>query len=160
MRVKRTSNGAESNQKEKQRQYNFYCPNIPFLIYPTKALIPICKIPYSEQWSYRIACWITWILYHKFLCQMVPTWFHLCVWWRWYGFSKSNGGNHLFHCILSGNGSGRENGSVLSKDVIDPKDTSLSLLYPPALGTIPIGYWASRAVNPSSKAVMALGSTH
>uniref|UniRef100_F6GZ67 Uncharacterized protein n=1 Tax=Vitis vinifera TaxID=29760 RepID=F6GZ67_VITVI len=34
-----------------------------------------------------------------------------------------------------------ERGSVLfKKDVIDSKDTSLSLLYPPALGTIPIGY--------------------
>ena len=62
-----------------------------------------------------------------------------------------------FLWILSGNGSGRENGSVLSKDVIDPKDTSLSLLYPPALGTIPIGYWASLALGPSSKVRDGIG---
>ena len=62
-----------------------------------------------------------------------------------------------FLWILSGNGSGRENGSVLSKDVIDPKDTSLSLLYPPALGIIPIDYWASRALSSSSKARDGIG---
>ena len=33
-------------------------------------------------------------------------------------------------------------------------------LYPPALGTIPFGYWASRVLSPSSKAREALGSTH
>ena len=43
------------------------------------------------------------------------------------------------------------------KDVIDPKNTSLSLLYPPTLGTIPIGYWASRALSPSSKARNGIG---
>ena len=62
-----------------------------------------------------------------------------------------------FLWIFSGNGSGRESGSVLSKDVINPKETSLSLLYPPALGTIPIGYWPSRALGPSSKARDGIG---
>ena len=50
-----------------------------------------------------------------------------------------------------------ERGSVLSKGCDDPKDTSLSLLYPPAFGTIPIGYWASRALGPSSKACDGIG---
>ena len=51
-----------------------------------------------------------------------------------------------------------ERGSVLfKKDVIDSKDTSLSLLYPPALGTILIGYWASRALGPSSKVRDGIG---
>ena len=67
---------------------------------------------------------------------------------KMYGSSKADGGHHLW--ILSGNGSGRESGSSLSKDVFDPKDTSL--LYPPALGTIPFVYWASRVLDPSSKA--------
>ena len=67
---------------------------------------------------------------------------------KMYGSSKADGGHHLW--ILSGNESGRESGSNLSKDVFDPKDTSL--LYPPALGTIPFGYWASRVLGPSFKA--------
>ena len=62
-----------------------------------------------------------------------------------------------FLWILSSNGSGRESGSVFSKDVINPKDTSLSLLYSLALRTIPIGYWASRALSPSSKARDGIG---
>ena len=49
-------------------------------------------------------------------------------------------------------GAGERAVMFFQKDVIDPKDTSLSLLYPPALGTILIGYWASRALDPSSKA--------
>ena len=63
----------------------------------------------------------------------------------------------IFLWILSGIGSGRESGSILSKDVINPKDTSLNLLYPLALRTIPIGYWASRALGPSSKARDGIG---
>ena len=47
--------------------------------------------------------------------------------------------------------------SFKKKDVIDPKDTNLSLLYPPALGTIPIGYWVSWALGPSSKARDGIG---
>ena len=46
---------------------------------------------------------------------------------------------------------------LFQKDVINPKDTSLSLLYSPTLGTIPIGYWASRALGPSSKACDGIG---
>ena len=38
-----------------------------------------------------------------------------------------------FLWILSGNGSGRESGSVLSKDVIIPKDTSRSPFIPSCL---------------------------
>ena len=54
---------------------------------------------------------------------------------------------------------GAEERAVLffQKDVIDPKDTSLSLLYLPPLGTISIGYWASRALGPSSKARDGIG---
>ncbi|RVW97031.1 hypothetical protein CK203_032396 [Vitis vinifera] len=49
-------------------------------------------------------------------------------------------------------GAGERAVLFFQKDVINLKDTSLSLLYPPALGTILIGYWASRALDPSSKA--------
>ena len=54
-------------------------------------------------------------------------------------------------------GAGEKAVKIFSKDVIIPKDTSLSLLYPPALGTIPIGYWTSRALGPSSKARDGIG---
>ena len=58
-----------------------------------------------------------------------------------------------FLWILSGNGSGRERAvQFFSKDVIIQKTQTKALLYPPALGTIPIGYWVSRALGPSSKA--------
>ena len=62
-----------------------------------------------------------------------------------------------FLWILSGNGSERESGSVLSKDVIIQKTQAEALLYPLALGTIPIDYWASRALGPSSKARDCIG---
>ena len=72
-----------------------------------------------------------------------------------YGSSKADGGHHLW--ILSGNGSGRESGSSLSNVVIIQKTQVKALLYPPALGTIPFGYWASRALGPSSKARDGIG---
>ena len=62
-----------------------------------------------------------------------------------------------FLWILSGNGSGRESGSVLSKDVIIPKDTSRSPFIPSCLRDHTLGYWASQALGPSSKARDCIG---
>ena len=76
-------------------QYNYYCPNILFLIDPTKALIPICKIPYYIQWSYRIVCWIICRNYAIITIKMVPTWIHVWI-WRRYRSSKVDGGHHLW----------------------------------------------------------------
>ena len=63
-----------------------------------------------------------------------------------------------FLWILSGNGSGRESGSILFKRMwLYQKIQAEALLYPPTLGTIPIGYWVSRALGPSSKARDCIG---
>ena len=54
-------------------------------------------------------------------------------------------------------GAGERAVQFFSKDVIIQKTQAKALLYPPALGTIPIGYWASRALGPSSKARDGIG---
>ena len=45
-------------------------------------------------------------------------------------------------------GSGRDQGSVLFKDVILQNEQTLDLLYPPALGTIPIGLLGLTSLRP------------
>ena len=97
--------------------------------------------------SYRIVCWITWRNYAIITIKIVPTWINVWI-WRRYGSSKADGGNHLALDSLRQWERERERFSSFDH----PKDTSLSLLYPLALRTIPIGYWASRALGPSSKA--------
>ena len=54
-------------------------------------------------------------------------------------------------------GAGERAVKFFSKDVIVQKTQVKALLYPPALGTIPIGYWASRALGSSSKARDGIG---
>ena len=66
-------------------------------------------------------------------------------------------GTTSFFIFSQAMGAGERAVLFFQKDMIDPKDTSLSLLYPSALGTIPIGYWASRALGPSSKARDSIG---
>ena len=65
---------------------------------------------------------------------------------------RATEGTTSFTVFSQAMGAGDKAVLFFQKDVIDPKDTNLSLLYPPALGTIPIGYWTSRALGPSSKA--------
>ena len=67
---------------------------------------------------------------------------------------RATEGTTSFTVFSQAMGAGERAVLFFQKDVIDPKDTSLSLLYPPALGTIPIGYWA---LGPSSKARDGIG---
>ena len=70
---------------------------------------------------------------------------------------RATEGTTSFTVFSQAMGAGDKAVLFFQKDVIDPKDTNLSLLYPPALGTIPIGYWTSRALGPSSKARDGIG---
>ena len=70
---------------------------------------------------------------------------------------RATEGTTSFTVFSQAMGAGERTVLFFQKDVIIPKDTSLSLLYPPALGTIPIGYWTSRALGPSSKVRDGIG---
>ena len=58
-----------------------------------------------------------------------------------------------FFWILSDDGSWRETGLFLFQNWCHLNEQTHTMdLYPPALGTIPFGYWVSRVLSPSSKA--------
>ena len=63
-----------------------------------------------------------------------------------------------FLWILSNDGNGREQVPFVSKHCHYSRNRHWHLdLYPPALGTIPFGYWVSRVLGPSSKARDGVG---
>ena len=113
--------------------FNSFCSCCWMLAVPD--LCTLLEIPFwNPISSYTgIICLIMWRNYAKHLYRkgtygirtnLSP----LCV-WRQYGSSNSNGGHHLFHCILLGNGSGRESGSVLSKGCDSLKNGHLTFIY-------------------------------
>ena len=78
-------------------------------------------------------------------------------WWRRYGSSKADGGHHLSLNSLRQWERERERFCSFKRMWFNQKTQAKSFLYPPALGTIPIGYWASRALGPSSKVRDGIG---
>ena len=74
-----------------------------------------------------------------------------------YRSSKADGGHHLSLDSLKQWERERERFSSFKRCDFSRKTQVETLLYPPALGTIPISYWASRALGPSSKARDCIG---
>ena len=70
------------------------------------------------------------------------------VWLKMYGSSKAKEGNHR-HWILSGNGKRERLGFYsIQKNVMIQNEQTLDLLYPPALGTIPIRLLGLTSLRP------------
>ena len=118
-----------------------------------------------------ISCQIIWRNMPLFWVN--HTWVHFVFIWTRHGSSKTVECTTSFS-ILSDDGSRRETGLYLFQNWCLflfqnwclfffqnwchlYEQTNTMDLYPPALGTIPFGYWASRVLGPSSKAREGFG---
>ena len=71
----------------------------------------------------------------------------LNFWLKMYGSSKAKEGNHR-HWILSSNGKQERLEFCSIQKVILTNEQTIDLLYPPALGTIPIGLLDLTSLKP------------
>ena len=114
-------------------------------------LINIFDLHYHQQDKHKIYVYQTFKLCLPLLFKNTPK---SIIFRRWMQYGSSKGvETPSFFWILSDDESRRETGLFLFQNWCHFNEQTHTMdLYPPALGTIPFGYWVSRVLGPSSKA--------